>query len=225
MPERAANHVQHRTTLFVEVTIEEFGGIAIDALDNRAPVLLGFFLEIRRDGFEHVIDVFVPAELRFPPDAFAIRCEAFVEPRMRPITCRKEIAEPLVREFVRDEPIARIIEMRAFVVQGEIGLRRCGGIFHAAHRKVGDGDLPVPCERVRHTGKCSKRAHHLGRGAETSLALIPAALGNVIEHRNICSRLFDFFELADYEREQIRRVRNGLIVNKCRRFAVVAPLE
>ena len=133
--------MEHGRTLLVEVTVENFDRVAERVADDRPAVAGGIFLEIVAHPAEDVVEILIVAEIGLAPDAFEEGREALVEPRVRPIAAGDQIAEPLVREFVRDERIAREIEMGDGVVQRPVCLRGGRRILHAAEDEVGNGDL------------------------------------------------------------------------------------
>ncbi len=161
--------------LFVEVAVEQLDRIAIDVAHDRAAVALAVLIEIAADDLEDVALVFIPAAARFHPDRFEIGREAFVEPGLRPIAAGDEIAEPLVRELVRDERFAREIEVRALVVQRAVGLRRRARVLHPAEDEIGDRDLRVARVRVRHADRRLERVDHLAACCRTSVRRRPRA--------------------------------------------------
>ena len=161
--EFAAQHVQHGRALLIEVTVENFDRIAIAIVDDRPPVAIRVFFQVGRDALEDVVEVLVVAQIRFAPNRFEERGEAFVEPRVRPVAAGQQIAEPLVRQLVRNQRIARKIEMGARIVQGAVGLRRRRRILHAAENEIADGDLRVARVRIRRAGAFLERLDHSRR--------------------------------------------------------------
>ena len=114
--------------------------------------------------------------------------------------------------------------MRAFVVQRAVGLRRCGGIFHAAENEVGDRDLRVTLVGIIVADHALEDFDHLRRLAERAFTIAFASGGNVIPHRYPCA-LFDFREVAGDHRDEIRCVRDVLFVAEDRLLAVVAAID
>ena len=86
---------------------------------------LSFFSDIGVDDIAlGIIDAFqrdIPPFVVFLEQDVEVRGEPFVEPRVRPVFCREQIPPPLVRELVGDQAVARIIEMRARVVNRNVG--------------------------------------------------------------------------------------------------------
>ena len=82
-------------------------------------------------------------------DVLEVRREALVQPAVRPVAARDEVAEPLVRELVRDEVVARDVEARALVEQHVLVQRRRRRVLHPAEDEVAHDDLRVAAPRER----------------------------------------------------------------------------
>src|SRR5262249_27264984 len=121
--------------------------------------------------------------LGLDPDALEKSREALVEPPMRPVATGQKIPEPLMRELMRDQRIAREIRMRARVVQGEIGLRRVGSVFHSPEDVILDGDLAALLVRVLEADLLLVGLDHLRGIAERALSVLFAPRGDEILHR------------------------------------------
>ena len=171
------------------MAVEEFDGVAEAVADDRAAVAIGVFFQIPLDAAEDVVEILVVSEVRFAEHRLEVRGEAFVEPCVRPIAAREQIAEPLMRQLVRNERIAREIQVRAFVVQRAFGLRGRRGVFHAAEDEVRHGDLRVARERILRAETLFEDSDHLRRLAESALAVGLAPGKNVIRDRNAVHRL------------------------------------
>ena len=65
--------------------------------------------------------------MRFGPDGFEKRGEAFVQPDVAPVFAGDEIAEPLVGEFVRDQVV-----FIGGIFGNEFGMRRESAVLVVA---------------------------------------------------------------------------------------------
>src|SRR5271156_1645897 len=105
------------------MAIEQFDRRAIAVAYDRPPVIIGVLVEIRLAILPNIPSELVGAEIFLAPQRLEVRCEALVEPRMRPVAAGQQVAPPLMRQLVRDQRIALEIEMRARVMQSAVGLR------------------------------------------------------------------------------------------------------
>ena len=63
---------------------------------------MGIFSKVRSQTFEDIVEVLVGTEIGLAPDGLHKCRKPLVEPCVRPIAAGQEVAEPLMREFVRD---------------------------------------------------------------------------------------------------------------------------
>ena len=137
---RAIGHERHRTL----------------GVDRRE---LAVFVEVE-------IVACVAPEFRLPVRAIHELGEPLVEPEVRPVLGRLEVAEPLVRELMRDEQpaIPGAIEVSAFVREPVHELRRAHHLLAA--EEIGDGRLCVLGPRIAYAREPRVRLDDVGRVAE-----------------------------------------------------------
>src|ERR1700719_5407376 len=99
------------------MAIEQIDRIAIAVAYDWAAVVIGVLVEIAFAILPDVPRELVGPEILLAPERLKVGREALVEPRVRPIATGKQVAPPLMRQFVRDQRIALEIKMRARVVQ------------------------------------------------------------------------------------------------------------
>ena len=121
--------------------VEHLDRIAEAIANDGAAIPIGVLVEVASDAAEDVVEVLVVTKIGLAPHTLEIGRKAFVEPSLRPISTRQQIAEPLMRKLVRDERIARKIELSALVVQRTVGLGRGRRVLHSAKNEIGHGDL------------------------------------------------------------------------------------
>ena len=133
--------------------------------------------------------------------------EALVQPEMAPVLAGEQIAEPLVREFVRDEALAateifkRGRKHRVVVQRGE------RNVFHAAPVKILDANLVVLVPRIRHANLLLKKLHdgqRVGEGIHRVLDLRrrrPPVHGHLAVHR------LDRLQAPGHEADEVVRHR------------------
>jgi hypothetical protein len=105
-----SQRVQNEAAFFIEVPIEQIERRVVRRRDDRTPITPGRFSQIRIEIVLHAELVLVAAQMFFTPHVLEIRGEALVQPTLRPIAARDVIAEPLMRELVRDEIVAAHVE-------------------------------------------------------------------------------------------------------------------
>ncbi len=145
---------------------------------------------------------------------------------MRPVAAGQQVAEPLVRELVRDERVAVGIEGGALVVEDGVGQRRRGGVLHAAEDEVGDDDLGVLLVRITHADLLVEEADHRWGAPEGAAGVVLAAGLDVVRHAQAVGRVGHLGEFAGHQRHEIGHVRHGLPpVVRARAIGVLAPLH
>ena len=136
------------------------------------------------------------------------RGETLVQPQVVPPGHRDEVAEPLVRDLVRDDAVdALLLAQRIFRVVQEaafvVGDRP--PVFHRAAYATGKRDLVQLGQRVRLAEVAVVIAHDLlGRLHRVACALALAFHGVDAEPDSI-DAVFQEIHLSDEERHQIRR--------------------
>ncbi len=106
--ELRAQHLQHPAALRVDVAgkldhvvrIARHDGHSVEAARTRPSALKPATLVL-----PEFIGGVVRAVIRFGPVVLKIRSEALVQPKIRPVLAGNQIAEPLVRQFVRIEAV------------------------------------------------------------------------------------------------------------------------
>ena len=216
--ELGTEDVQHEAALLVEMAIEEIERRVVVLAHDRAaiaPVRLG---QVRREVVFYAVFVLVTAERLLAPHVLHERGEALVEPALRPVAARHVVAEPLVRELVGDEVVARHVDGSARVEQDVLVHRGGGGVLHAAEDEVAHHDLRVLVPRIRHAGELGEERHHVRRAAERSAPVLLAALRHEIGERHLathvgarCGReghaVAEDRELAGHDGDEVARVR------------------
>ena len=137
-----AEHVEHGRAFLVGVAVEVLirGFPALP--DDGAAVLRTGFLEIDVALVHQIECAFVFAERVFRVKIFAVGGEAFVDPGFAPVAHGYQVAPPLVRGFVGDQPVGGEVLVGLFVVDLPVADDGGGGAFGAA-AEAGDGDLVV----------------------------------------------------------------------------------
>ena len=147
---------------------------------------------------------------------------------MLPIAAGHQVAEPLVREFVRDERIAREVDVRGLVVERAVRLRRRARILHAAEDEVGDGDLRVARVRIRNADLLLESFDHLRRVGEGAFAVALVTRQNVVVDGNAVAAgvaLLHLDERSRDHRHEVGAVRYVLAIPEDRVPVLVPPFH
>ena len=208
-----AQRVEHERALLVEVPIEQIERRVVVLADDRPPVPARRLGEVRGEVDAQAVLQLVDAQVGFAPHVLEIRGEALVEPAVGPVSARDVVAEPLMRELVRDEVVGRDVDGRLRVEQHVLVERGRRGVLHAAEDEVAHHDLRVLVPRVRDAEQLAEVLDHLGRALEGALGLVGLALGVEVLERHLAlggqppRRRLDALERARDDREQVARVR------------------
>ena len=144
-PEPAADHVQHPRALRIHAVAELLHRVAVVAPHDR--------LCVRRR--EDALRLFPHLEQhRIAPVALllvergVVRRKAFVQPQVRPVAARHQIAEPLVRRLVRVEPVQRAELLGVILKKQARRLKRAARVLHSARGEIEAIHLVVfvPCK-------------------------------------------------------------------------------
>src|SRR5208282_2374974 len=146
--------------------------IAIAVAYDRAAVAIGVLVEIGLAILADIPRELVGPKIFFAPERLEVGSEALVEPCVRPIAARQQIAPPLMSKLVRDQRIALEVEMRARVVQRAVGLRRRRSVFHPAEDKIADRDLRVLGVGIGHADRALEKLDHLRRVAKRAARVV-----------------------------------------------------
>src|SRR5438552_2438053 len=128
--EKAAQHVQDYAALFVEVTVKEVDLRVVNVANDGPSIATAGFAEVAVDLVEQRVPIVVEAFVVLVPDELEEGREALVQPAVRPVAAREEIAEPLMSELVGDEEFAVLVEARPFVVEEGICEGRRAHVLH-----------------------------------------------------------------------------------------------
>jgi hypothetical protein len=138
-----------------------------------------------------------------------------------------KVAKPSLSELVRNQRIARKIQVRRLVVERPVGLRRRRGVLHAAEDEVGYRNLRIARVRIRRTGASFEELEHSRRGAKSTLAVLLAPGQHVVEDRNaVLTRgsARDLDERSGDHRHKIGAVRDVLAIPEDRVTVLVSAL-
>ena len=166
-PKLRAEHVQdpaalgvRQKTVFAEHVLRDL----IVAVDHRCGVVRAAreaFLVAVQTVVELVDAVLVPGE-----QVRVVGGESLVEPKLAPVLAGDEVAEPLVRQFVRHQPLAAPDVFRLAAEQGRGVECADAGVLHASPVEILHGDLVVLGPRIRHADFRLKILHALLRVTE-----------------------------------------------------------
>ena len=95
-----AEGMQDKSSLLVQVTVEQFSWIHVRLANDRATVPFLILLQVQLEIVHLIIGGFVSSEIVFFEQYFGIGCKPLIEPCMRPITARDQIAPPLMRQLM-----------------------------------------------------------------------------------------------------------------------------
>ncbi len=144
------------------------------------------------------------------PDQLEEGREALVQPAVRPVAAGQQVAEPLVRQLVRDQAVGVLIEAGAAVVEDRVRDRGGADVLHAAEDEVLDDHLRVLRVRVAHADAVGEQAHHLGRILEGLAAILFLANGHVIDDGDAVPFLAQLRVLAGDHARQVGDVGDVL---------------
>ena len=236
-PERVGSdvrldHRQHRAALGV--------GDAVEHVEHRGFVdRPGPYRARRRTGVaahhplarEHAVERDLPVRVE-PRRGLARhpRRERFVEPDLVPGRRRHQVAEPLVRDFVRDhlEDILLGLDraLRGIVEQDGLAVGDEAPVLHRAVADAGDGDLVELGQRVGDAEVLAEERQHLLGDVHRVARVRLLALGRQDAQRNAVHAVFERVELPDRDRHEIGRHRRRRRKLPARRRALhVARLD
>ena len=96
-----AQHMQHPRAFLVQVRVEQLKAIVmVDMVDNGTAVM-AIFLQVVLLESEHGLLEVVGALVMLTPQFLEVGGKAFVQPAIGPVTAGKQVAVPLVCQFVR----------------------------------------------------------------------------------------------------------------------------
>ena len=100
----------------------------------------------------------VRAELMLLPQRGHERGEAFVQPQVRPVLAGDQIAEPLVRQLVRKQPVGLLqaLARQHRILQVARGQRGSADVFHPAYHELVHHGLVVLVPRDNHAQPVGK---------------------------------------------------------------------
>ena len=197
-------HVQNPRAFWIHAVVKHRTWVWIMSVDDRS--------SLRRSGpcgdavFQHVPVSFVTAQSVLCPQRFAVRGKAFVEPQVRPVFARDEIAPPLMSQFVSDQPVGSAVDDGAFVVQSSVVKRRRAGVLHPAERELLDDDLRVLVPRVLDTESLAEEIEHRFCATERSLNVGLSVPGDVIRDGFSSPFFGRDAELSGDQRDQVGHV-------------------
>ena len=198
-------HVQHPASFLVNEVIELFHRPVVFAEDDRLIVIRdpGDAPGAAIKSVKHrVASVFL-----FVIEQ-GVKCgEPFVEPEMAPILAGDEVAEPLMRQFVRDESFAVADIFGLVPEKGPVRQGRDARVFHPAHHEIAHHDLKIFGPGIRHADFLFKKRHHVLRVAKGVLGFADFRRRCVKGERDIFVTVFDLLEMPGDEGEQIIDVR------------------
>ena len=140
------------------------------------------------------------------PHRLKVGCETFVEPDVRPVAACNVIAEPLVREFVRLQPILIAVKFGASVVNHVVGLRSGRDILHAA-AEIARHRLRVLIVRVFQSRFFGEELDHFGKARRCNLASLQFVRIDVSDNGNPSVVAFNGHVFAYDYRSQVSCVR------------------
>ncbi len=167
-------------------------GAALAAVVGRAARLL-----------VHVVLELVGAVLLLVPERLEVGGEPLVEPDVRPVAAREEVAPPLMGELVRDEAVRVVVEVCALVVERPLVQRGGGDVLHAAPAELLDRALRVLVPGVLDADLLREELEHGLGVAEDALDLVLVLLGDVEEDRLPVPLVLADVELPHDERDQV----------------------
>ncbi len=169
--ELAAEHVKDGAALLVEVAIEDVDRRLVVLADDGALVAAVGLAEVRVHVALDAVIVLVAAEVGLAVDVLHEGGKTLVEPGVRPVTARDEIAKPLMGELVGDEVVGADVERGAVVEQDVLVHRRGGGVLHPAEDEVAHHHLGVLVPGVFDAGHRAEVANHLRGAGEGAFAV------------------------------------------------------
>src|SRR6185437_14800317 len=99
-----------------------------------------------------------------------MKVEAFVEPRMRPFPRREQIAEPLVPQLVRHQPVSVELRLGPRGMQHAVVVLRCRAhVLHAAEDEIRYDALRVLGPWIRNSGLAREYVDRIGSLPEPAL--------------------------------------------------------
>ena len=107
-----AEHVQHPGALLVELPVEEVDRLVVDVVHDGPAIALRVLSHVALRVDAHLVAHGVRAAVPLREERVEVGGEALVEPAVGPVATGEQIAEPLVRQLVRDEAIAGVGEVR-----------------------------------------------------------------------------------------------------------------
>jgi len=97
------------------VPVEEVDGLLVVPAHDGALIAPSGLPEVRRDVGRDAVLVLLGSEAIFSFDVLEVSRKALVEPGVGPVAARDVVPEPVVRELVRHEVVARDVEGGPFV--------------------------------------------------------------------------------------------------------------
>ena len=117
------------------------------------------------------------------PHRLEIGGKTFVEPDVSPGAAGQVIAKPLMRQLVRFQTVAGIVQLGAGIVNHVVGLRGGADVLHAA-TEVTSHRLRVFCIRVLQTCLFGKELDHLRQPRRGDFSFFKLIWINIGLHRN-----------------------------------------
>ena len=103
--EHRADHVEDERPLLVQMAVEEVDRFVIDVVDDRAAVAVAVFAHVDLRVAVQLVAELVDAFVALGKQRLEVRREALVQPAMRPVAARQQVAEPLMRQLVRQQSV------------------------------------------------------------------------------------------------------------------------
>ncbi len=120
-----AQHVQNDGAFRIRMTVEIIIRKDIAIKHDGTLVAIGGFAQISVFLFMQIQRAFVLAEIVFRKKIFTVSCKTFINPRVAPRAHRDKITPPLMRGFMRHQPMARKIFFGLFIVNRALPHHRC----------------------------------------------------------------------------------------------------
>ena len=204
------HHVEHTGGLVVRVRVQHVFVVVVLRGDDRAAVRPRVLLEIPVRRFVHDPLELILAEFSLEPQRIEVRGEPLVQPEVVPRLRRDEVAEPLVRELVREQAFGSVVRTSVRVHEAVVDEHREGRVLHSSEGEVPHDRLRVLRPRVLHAGGLREERHHGGQVPERVVNLRALPLRDVVLEGDSLPRRLCAVELPAHDRDQIIHVRDVL---------------
>ena len=203
--ELAADHVQNPAPLGIRMEAElVVGAVKVAAHDGVSVVGLV------QDGVgitAHLVEESIAPVFMTGVKRVVVGGKTFVQPEMRPILARHEVAKPLMRQFVRHEAGAVAEVLRNVAEERAVIENRHRRVLHAAPAEVFDAHLIILRPRIEDADLLLEKIHHVLRSTKGTLCLGDLRRGRPEGHRDVAMRVFDLLEVTGTERDEVIHVR------------------